>query len=1004
MADTIRRVYEIDAKIATTAQQSLREIQRSLRETENAARSVGKASKEAAKDVGGSGGLAEAWGHLNFKSVGARRELLVLAHELSQSQYKAFAGSLLVLGERIDATALIMSAAGIAAIALGAAISLVAIAVAKGAIEQDKYNKSLIITGNASATTNDSIQALAKSVAGTTRATAGSVQELAVALAATGEIGPRAFAPMVEVMARVKKLTGETAEEVGNRFKNFGQEPTKAALELNKQFNFLDSAMYKQILRLEELGDKQGAAALAARLLSDTLADRQAPTVNKIVLLYEALLRGLDRIGHYFHSIGAETTFEAKLDSLYKKLGDLQERANNPGLLEKLARLFGGGSQKVNEEEQEALRADINAAIRAKVEKDNKARNDAEDARIKKEAVNAQIELDILDKRTKGYTRTQKALDELAKQEAAIVADRRRTDPTFKINPADHAARVAQIIKENRTEADKRLDNAVTARLRQLGEESAGLKEQIRQYEEYGKRVNAAARAKLEFDIAQGNLRGAPKSDIAELRKRADEVDKDRERLKQLEGAASADKRIAQLRSEAEAHAMNSREMQLAVELGKLEQDGLVKGTPAYEERARVIKELTTQIHDNALARKLAANEATTADEARAITDQIDLIGKSTLERSKHTAALRIQRQVTKELLANPENRAEIIASATRQIDLLSESLERAYEESRKFESGVKESFAKYIEETANGAQFASGIIEGSIKHLEDIFVNFAKTGKLHFKDLFMFMADEFLRQSVRMTISGILKENGTEEAVGGALKSLASVFGINFDTKGAAGGGGAGAAGAALEMSTATAAASASLGLLDASILTTDFSMTTLAASAEAASVALANVATSSAVGGAGDVASDAFSDFDWSSLFDFANGGIMTKHGALPLNTYMGGGIATGPQMAIFGEGRQNEAYVPLPDGRSIPVTVKGNQQSDTGAPMNVTIENHNGSDVQVKQQKNRLGKDELRVVIRAAKQEILDDIYGGGEMDKALADKYGLDRAPGTPRSGR
>ncbi len=56
------------------------------------------------------------------------------------------------------------------------------------------------------------------------------------------------------------------------------------------------------------------------------------------------------------------------------------------------------------------------------------------------------------------------------------------------------------------------------------------------------------------------------------------------------------------------------------------------------------------------------------------------------------------------------------------------------------------------------------------------------------------------------------------------------------------------------------------------------------------------------------------------------FANGGIMTSGGPLPLNKYANGGVANSPQMAIFGEGRGPEAYVPLPDGRSIPVNMRG------------------------------------------------------------------------------
>lgn len=38
--------------------------------------------------------------------------------------------------------------------------------------------------------------------------------------------------------------------------------------------------------------------------------------------------------------------------------------------------------------------------------------------------------------------------------------------------------------------------------------------------------------------------------------------------------------------------------------------------------------------------------------------------------------------------------------------------------------------------------------------------------------------------------------------------------------------------------------------------------------------------------------------------------------------------GGIVTGPTMALIGEGGMNEAVVPLPDGRSIPVEVRGSQ----------------------------------------------------------------------------
>ena len=63
------------------------------------------------------------------------------------------------------------------------------------------------------------------------------------------------------------------------------------------------------------------------------------------------------------------------------------------------------------------------------------------------------------------------------------------------------------------------------------------------------------------------------------------------------------------------------------------------------------------------------------------------------------------------------------------------------------------------------------------------------------------------------------------------------------------------------------------------------------------------------------------------WVGSF-FADGGIMTSGGPVPLRKYAGGGIASSPQLAMFGEGSKPEAYVPLPDGRRIPVAMQGGQ----------------------------------------------------------------------------
>jgi len=71
------------------------------------------------------------------------------------------------------------------------------------------------------------------------------------------------------------------------------------------------------------------------------------------------------------------------------------------------------------------------------------------------------------------------------------------------------------------------------------------------------------------------------------------------------------------------------------------------------------------------------------------------------------------------------------------------------------------------------------------------------------------------------------------------------------------------------------------------------------------------------------------------------FAMGGIMTGDGPVPLRKYAAGGIATSPQLALFGEGSRPEAYVPLPDGRRIPVAMQGGGGVAVGE-INIAVQN--------------------------------------------------------------
>jgi hypothetical protein len=107
----------------------------------------------------------------------------------------------------------------------------------------------------------------------------------------------------------------------------------------------------------------------------------------------------------------------------------------------------------------------------------------------------------------------------------------------------------------------------------------------------------------------------------------------------------------------------------------------------------------------------------------------------------------------------------------------------------------------------------------------------------------------------------------------------------------------------------------------------------------------------------------------------FAFANGGIMTGDGPVPLKKYAAGGIANSPQLALYGEGSKPEAYVPLPDGRRIPVAMQGGGGGNTSVVVNVDAK---GTSTQ-----GDTGRGEQlgRVVSQAVQAELIKQRRPGG-----------------------
>jgi len=106
-------------------------------------------------------------------------------------------------------------------------------------------------------------------------------------------------------------------------------------------------------------------------------------------------------------------------------------------------------------------------------------------------------------------------------------------------------------------------------------------------------------------------------------------------------------------------------------------------------------------------------------------------------------------------------------------------------------------------------------------------------------------------------------------------------------------------------------------------------------------------------------------------------AKGGVFGPDGVVPLKKYAKGGIASSPQLALFGEGSHKEAYVPLPDGRSIPVTFTGGGEGSGGDSVAISITVQNYGDGSSKSSEESDNGSQWNDMARKVKAVVLDTL---------------------------
>jgi hypothetical protein len=87
-----------------------------------------------------------------------------------------------------------------------------------------------------------------------------------------------------------------------------------------------------------------------------------------------------------------------------------------------------------------------------------------------------------------------------------------------------------------------------------------------------------------------------------------------------------------------------------------------------------------------------------------------------------------------------------------------------------------------------------------------------------------------------------------------------------------------------------------------------------------------------------------------------DASIGGALAANGAVwkgGFQPFAAGGMVDRPTLGLVGEGRYNEAIVPLPDGRSIPVEMRSSRQAPD---VHIEVNNNSGTQLDARKGKPR------------------------------------------------
>ena len=707
---------------ANLTNEQMKKIAQYVTSATSATANMSRAAQTSASTVSGAyGQIAASADHVRSAHAGVNRELLVLTHELSQGNFTRFGGSMLVLAERTNALQFAMTGAGAATLAIGGALLGTVALIAKGAIDADKFAKSLQLTGNYAAITADQLRVMAAAQSFHTGQTPGGARESLEAVAGSGLFGPAQVAAAARALGDYQKLTGEAAEDAIKKFKSIQDGVAKWAEEENRSVHFLTLTEFDHIKALEESGNKQQAVIETLNAYSSTIEGRAAPSLGMLARAWRAVTDAASNAKQAMMSAGAPGTTDSHLAGLQSQLAELTKRSprgSSPDMNEELGRGRTRGDQVASLQRQIASVQALAAAEKAA--RDETAKMEA----IQSEAVSGQAYEDSVLREAHAISERTQELDKwMARRDLDAKAGHPMSAANYQsgvdaINKkfADHSAEESAKQYDDLISKIKAFNTTSEEEFSGLSKVTEGQRLMIEIQEQLSKssaKLNTQQRDSITADAARAaSLRDVAAASLAFKKSLTEDADKT-------------------VKESVAAFAAQQKAMQAFVRSG------------------------TSKVGD--------------------IDFQTSQLGKSPDDAAKAQAMRVIDVAANQALEASGGQRLnEILAEQAKQRDAVSAALDRQKAKqdalAASFSTGVDAAMLDFAKKANDDAASARKAFEDMANGATDAIVKFAMTGKFNIKSMVDSVIQDLIRMEAQKAVAALLKAFSSG---GGFLSSL---------------------------------------------------------------------------------------------------------------------------------------------------------------------------------------------------------------------------------------